>query len=331
MRKYYLNIFFLFLASFAIGQIQPEFRVGNEEYRPLQNATVLTTPAQPGDFWDDLCYEVILTQPVNLGVFNQTLTIMEICSDGRITFYNAAKTNFYTVAPFQAEYIDKRIDPSLLEVSDILYKTEAGFTTVEFRNVASRFEFGWYGEVNSSFTFQMRIDHSTGNIKYNYGESVYSQVMWDLLNQLNEVARGGMNVRVGNQHFAWVLSGSTSNISFVYVPMFNGNNFPSNRLREIPVDGTNIEFIWETGSSVRTENTAIPGKVFPNPSEGLLNLEFDGNAGELMVFDQWGRAVHNTARLASGTAINLHHLPSGLYHIRLSSPDGVLQRVWKKI
>ena len=65
--------------------------------------------------------------------------------------------------------------------------------------------------------------------------------------------------------------------------------------------------------------------VFPNPSQGLVQLKFEGHAaGELNVYDMAGRSVHAERFVASGEsiyALDLSHLPPGIYTLHLQDAD----------
>ena len=330
MKSNLLVFFALWLGIGLFGQSQPEIRYTTGDFQPLNNATVLTTPAAPGDFWDDLCYNVTLTEPVFFNAYSLELTQMEICSDGRVTLSDPTKTRKYTVMPFRAEYIDKRVDETLLDASDILYETRNGFTTVEFRNVASRVEFGWYGSVNSTFTFQVRIEHSTGNIRFWYGESSYTQDLWNIVINTNEIAEAGLRVQTPNAHRAWVMTGSPSNISVYYEPVFNGNNYPVDRLREVPVDRTIIEYIWEPSTSTRNETQALDARLYPNPSRDGFTLDFDGVKADISLNDLQGREIWKKDGVQSGESILLPSLASGTYMVRILSNQKVSYHKWVK-
>jgi hypothetical protein len=321
----------IFLSSAIWAQSQPEMRYGQGDFVPLENATVLTTPAGSGEFWDDICYEVDLTAPVFFNAYSLVLSKMKICSDGQITLSNAAKTQNYILMPFRAEFIDKRVDESLLETSDILYETRNGFTTIEFRNVASRVEFGWYGSVNSTFTFQARIEHATGNVRYWYGESDYQSALWDIVINTNEISEAGLRIKpIVVAETAWFFTGTPGNVGVSQVLNFNGSNYPANRLREIPVNGSIIEFVWEPSTSIFNENNKMEAMLFPNPSSSGFSLLFEGEQANVFITNAQGQMIWEKHNVASGEYCSPALLQPGVYFVRILSDNRATTLTWIK-
>lgn len=327
---YTVLLVFIGLIS-AFAQVQPTTRFVNKEYRPLTDGIFLTEELNFETYWDDVCYEVNLDLPVNLNVFGLTFNTMEVCSDGRIIFYTFDKSASYVLMPFHAEYIDKRIDETLLDKSDILYQTSNGFTTVEFRNVSSRVEFGWFGTVTSSFNFQAKIDHFTGNVEYSYGEAAYTEALWDLVIQTNEIAAAGLNIQTGSSNLAWIITGNRNSLGIFYQPNFNGSNFPVNRLKEPPVRNSNAEFVWEVRSSVHSLNMEIEGKIYPNPSTGVMTLDFKDDIFFLEVLDLYGRSHQKLDRLGSLETLQLADIPAGNYIVKVATANGYGTFKWQKL
>ena len=58
--------------------------------------------------------------------------------------------------------------------------------------------------------------------------------------------------------------------------------------------------------------------LYPNPTTGKLTIEADEDVQRVDVFDYTGRCV---ASFEKQTVINLSHLPSGLYTLRVTLPD----------
>lgn len=91
-----------------------------------------------------------------------------------------------------------------------------------------------------------------------------------------------------------------------------------------------IGFIDRTASS---SDKAVPLSTFsisPNPSQGILNLELDfrdAKISRIALIDVNGREVMSE-NLGSNTSTlkksyNLAHLPTGLYHVRVYSEEGI--------
>ncbi len=330
MKFVYLFCLSMMSYFFIAAQAQPIISYGSSNYQSLQQGVFLTTPANLGDFWDDLCYDVNLSEPITFNSYSLLLTNMAICSDGRITLYDSERDFSYTLMPFHAEYIDKRVDETLLDASDILYHTANGFTTIEYRNVASRVEYGWYGTVESFFNFQVRIEHATGNVKYFYGASYYTEALWEIVVNTNEIAVAGLSIMPAVGNFGWILTGEPDNFSIFYIPVFTGDNYPSNRLREIPLENSTIDFVWEESSSIRNSINDLEASIFPNPSNGDLTLLFNGSDADLEIFDLAGRQHLQFQEVESKSSYAVNHLTSGTYIVKITSNEGVSFLKWVK-
>jgi hypothetical protein len=330
MKFIYLFCLSMMSYLYIAAQAQPSILYGTNNYQALQQGVFLTTPANLGEFWDDICYDVNLSQPVTFNSYSLLLTNMSICSDGKITLYDSGRDFSYTLMPFHAEYIDKRVDETLLDASDILYHTANGFTTIEYRNVASRVEYGWYGTVESYFNFQVRIEHATGNVKFYYGASSYSAALWDIVVNTNEIAVAGLSIKPAVGNFGWIMTGEPNNFSVFYIPVFTGNNYPSNRLHEIPLANLTIDFVWEASSSIRNTTNELEASIFPNPSTGDLTLLFKGSEADLTIFDLAGRQQFQVQDVESKSSYAVNHLTSGTYIVKITSNDGVSVLKWVK-
>lgn len=330
MKFIYLFCLSMMSYFFIAAQAQPTILYGNSNFQPLQQGTFLTTPANPGEFWDDLCYDVSLNEPVTFNSYSLLMTNMKICSDGRITLYDSERDFSYTLMPFHAEYIDKRVDETTLDASDILYHTADGFTTIEYRNVASRVEYGWFGTVESFFNFQVRIEHTTGNVKYFYGASFYTEELWEIVANTNEIAVAGLSIQPAVGNFGWILTGEPDDFSVFYIPVFTGDNYPSNRLHEIPLENSTIDFVWEENSSIRNSINDLEASIFPNPSNGDLTLLFKGSDAGLEILDLAGRQQFELQEVESNCSFAVNHLTTGTYLVKITSDEGVSILKWVK-
>jgi hypothetical protein len=98
------------------------------------------------------------------------------------------------------------------------------------------------------------------------------------------------------------------------------------------VDG---DWVWTTDSPTDTE-VAVPGagfEVYPNPTSSLAMLHCFVREGEVRVeiFDLRGRRERTAfwGPIQSGErelAVDVHDLPSGVYFLRMQSPDGKFTR-----
>ena len=75
----------------------------------------------------------------------------------------------------------------------------------------------------------------------------------------------------------------------------------------------------------QNNSVSITTTTFPIPFKDLINFTFSGNVGEtlsIQIFDVSGRLVFNDVLqvVAQTTALDLKHLPSATYFVKLSNP-----------
>jgi hypothetical protein len=155
---------------------------------------------------------------------------------------------------------------------------------------------------------------TTGNVGSN-GETQFKNVMMKMLPNAN-----GSQVNLTSlQTHSLSLSADLSNtnveqISDLRVVMFLQDNVTKTVVQSAYTDViVGISERWE-------ENLAI----FPNPSSGLVNLYGAENA-EVTVFNALGEAVYASASF-QGRSLNLRHLPSGTYFVKITSEEGSATR-----
>ena len=87
-----------------------------------------------------------------------------------------------------------------------------------------------------------------------------------------------------------------------------------------------IEVTVDQGVGV-VENSNVQVKVFPNPSEGFVNVAAEG-LQDITLIDMMGRIVSQKATSQPTETVDLTNLSSGLYLLRVTTEMGVaLQRV----
>ena len=81
------------------------------------------------------------------------------------------------------------------------------------------------------------------------------------------------------------------------------------------------EEIWTVTVDIETgiEENHITFSIFPNPSNGILNLKGFQNWSTLKVTDLSGKTVYTTENL--GSQIDLSDLKKGVYFINISTSD----------
>ncbi|WP_107037727.1 T9SS type A sorting domain-containing protein [Brumimicrobium mesophilum] len=70
------------------------------------------------------------------------------------------------------------------------------------------------------------------------------------------------------------------------------------------------------------EKNELETKVYPNPSNGIINIESLVLINTIKVFSTDGRMVYQKATSGTNSTINLSHLTPGMYTIQAISPKG---------
>lgn len=95
---------------------------------------------------------------------------------------------------------------------------------------------------------------------------------------------------------------------------------------EIPSNGTVYTFSANNSTGVQ-ETRISEGRVYPNPSSGSISLRLNQPLGsyQLEVYDISGKRVYNQHGSEAGETLAVSvHLPAGLYQVRLTTGDAVL-------
>jgi len=88
--------------------------------------------------------------------------------------------------------------------------------------------------------------------------------------------------------------------------------------------GPLLEPIESIVLSVENPFSRLEFNIFPNPSSGIVTLEFEKPVNRLTVFDALGRLVYQeNSQYQTQLQIDLGHLPEGLYLVQVEG-DGVV-------
>ncbi|MCB9192175.1 MAG: M28 family peptidase [Flavobacteriales bacterium] len=81
-----------------------------------------------------------------------------------------------------------------------------------------------------------------------------------------------------------------------------------------------------SGSVGVEENAEAEWRIYPNPTNGLLNISLDGNTAtcNLEIVDMKGAAVLQTTVIGSRHSVDVSALPKGMYTLRMTSADGAV-------
>ncbi len=99
-------------------------------------------------------------------------------------------------------------------------------------------------------------------------------------------------------------------------------------------DISNTNFTITPSTSVENIGPEEALKLYPNPSQGMLNLEFVNlNPGEYNValYDAKGRRVLYATKTGSFNALDLNSVPAGVYTIKLQGEDWSHVTKWIRI
>ena len=79
---------------------------------------------------------------------------------------------------------------------------------------------------------------------------------------------------------------------------------------------------------VVTELSKVNIRIYPNPSNGLINVETADQNGTIQVYNAMGQIVYAEKITRTSTIINLQSQPAGMYLVKLEGSEGVaVQRI----
>jgi len=129
------------------------------------------------------------------------------------------------------------------------------------------------------------------------------------------------NVAIYNNYGTLTLAGSTSTMAGT-----------TNSLR-LTIDGTqsNAFTLTVSGATSVTEQDNYPNlRVYPNPTQGELYVSTsDYQISDIRLFDVMGRQISIVGQSEIGqseTTINIAHLPTGVYFLKIQTENGVVVR-----
>jgi len=145
-------------------------------------------------------------------------------------------------------------------------------------------------------------------------------------------ADGRGNVWVGTQRGIAVYNGiafdtitlanglSSQNVISLYYDPIQSTMWASTQLGLTSIKTTSI--VTELSSSESSDFLTI-GNVYPNPAQSYLT--YPASTNPLQILDSQGNS-YGKAKEMPGQKLSIDHLPSGLYFLELSSPQGIVYR-----
>ena len=119
---------------------------------------------------------------------------------------------------------------------------------------------------------------------------------------------------------------SSNDDTFTAVALANPSN--EQRTATITVSGIGVDLqqiiVTQDGNSDAVIETSIAAiSIYPNPTNGMLNIASDNDIDAIEIYSALGEMVVNR-RLASGRAsIDMNNLPNGMYFVRVFTASGI--------
>ncbi len=302
------------------------FSHGNAPYVPLENATSITN----GMTWDDP--EDIIPIGFDFPLFSDTISELDFSSGlGAALAPPPGSGSTALIFTYDADLIDRGYLDDVSE-SEIVYLVEGvpgnRIFKIEWQNA------GFYNELDenqtsSSFVnLQLWLYETSGVIEIRFGPSaiednmlVFDFVSGPLIGIIDE-----FNEALTEFGTLYYLVGEPD-APGVEVMEDDGDlvNLFNNVLQGNPADGQWYRFDPMLVSA-SGEAAALAGNIrlFPQPAQGLLNVEFQAPQGseawQLQIFDALGQAV-TPAKMADGARVemDISALPAGLYVLKVSN------------
>ena len=123
------------------------------------------------------------------------------------------------------------------------------------------------------------------------------------------------------------LAGKT-NAEYAELPLsFSNALITSVTEGELAIHTTEASLIISSDpSSVHNLKNQMNISVYPNPSQGCINIQNQSSYNQLtiMITDQFGRNIHMDDLQDTHTKIDLSHLNNGFYHIKITDKSGTM-------
>jgi hypothetical protein len=146
-----------------------------------------------------------------------------------------------------------------------------------------------------------------------------------IINQRNETTETEVNIETREWRYAeglgetlYYFTSSTGMFSLFYI-----------ELVYFYKDETGEEWGTPLALSITDQIDGSEFRVFPNPSEGIINWDEQSNLGvpsKIVVFDLVGRVVFSKSDVISNNQIDLSDLPVGTYLLKLEFEKGYLTK-----
>jgi len=137
-------------------------------------------------------------------------------------------------------------------------------------------------------------------------------------------ATGGDNVRWINCTTGQPISGANSS---TFTPVVNGSYAAIVDIDMSCEDTTDCVTINNVGIS---ESLITSLEIYPNPTNNLVTISFEGNEAELIIYDAHGKLIQNPSSIHSGEQVSLKDVETGVYFFEIMTAEGkTVKRVVK--
>jgi len=152
-------------------------------------------------------------------------------------------------------------------------------------------------------------------------------------NQNGTGTKGGVGASENVQFYTnepWIAGASSQ--YFTSTPNSGPNYFTGDlddiRIYSRAISASEVQELYGMTSSVETVNYSFPLDIFPNPTTGLVNINFtenqDLNGSQLSIFNSVGQKLHVEQIISAKAKIDLNAYGNeGFYMLKLTDPQGV--------
>ena len=325
MKKNYLFLMLLgvYFTYTIQAQVDYELTVFNEPYENLENPTSLNN----GAIWDDPIFTVPIGFDFQFG--SNTINTLYFTDDalGGILFTNdtIGEAAFGAFGPVLQDIIDRGFDTGTSQ-SPLSFQLDgepgSQILKVEWNNV------GFFDEVTFQdfMNFQIWLYEEGNVIEYRYGPNEINDpdssfegldgIQLALFPLLTEDGGGPLN------QDSYILSGDPQNPELVTLSTQEEfEQAEAISLTGAIPDGTVYRFSSETLSITDEVNNPVDFTIYPNPSNGVFEVQSDVIDYKLQVYDVSGQLVMDTD--SSIETYDISALSKGVYFVKVQSPTGV--------
>ena len=315
MKKIYMIMFILVLGNTSYGQNFYNFSRADQEYQNLVNATKIS-----GDSTNWMLEQTLpIDLPMNISVFGNEFNKV-LFTPQAMYFVNEDYETTEELALFQplnAMIIDRGYseDQNNLSLSELSYvmigELGSRILKVEVKNFGLLLEYYMNSSMDVFLNYQIWFYEDGGKIEIHYGPNNITDLSLINFNAVNSMFFG---TAMSEQMNVAGVSGTIPNE--VYTELEDEMDAPLSGITP-----ANTVYIFNTQTASNTEYNLVELKLYPNPAEDMLHLEFKENISEsFSVFDLSGKKVlTDHIDNKNQVSIPVEDLVSGVYFLKIGS------------